>query len=71
MDAKDSLVISRISPDGIFPEETIGISSLDVEDRLGDYTCQAISAIEPLNNHPLAGSHGDVFLAAWGDRTVR
>ncbi|GLI77513.1 hypothetical protein PoHVEF18_005803 [Penicillium ochrochloron] len=71
MDAKDSLVISRISPDGIFPEETIGISSLEVEDRLGDYTCQAISAIEPLNNHPLAGSHGDVFLAAWGDRTVR
>jgi hypothetical protein len=71
MDDKDSLVISRISPDGIFPEETIGISSLDMEDKLGHYTCQAISAIEPLNNHPLAGSPGDVFLAAWGDRTVR
>lgn len=71
MDDKDSLVISRISPDGIFPEDTIGISSLDVVDEFGHYTCQAISAIEPLNNHPLAGSPGDVFLVAWGDRTVR
>jgi hypothetical protein len=71
MDDKDSLVISRIAQDGIFTEDTIGISSLDVDDKLGHYTCQAISAIAPLNNHPLAGSPGDVFLAAWGDRAVR
>ncbi|KAJ5157130.1 uncharacterized protein N7482_008230 [Penicillium canariense] len=71
MDGKDSLVISRISPDGLFPEQTIRVSSLDVESKMGHYTCQAISAIEPLNYHPLAGSPGDVFLAAWGDRTVR
>lgn len=73
MDDKDSLIISNISPAGIFPERTIGVpSSVDVVDELGDfYTCKAISAMEPLNNHPLAGSPGDVFLVAWGDRTVR
>ncbi|KAF7719945.1 Uncharacterized protein PECH_005802 [Penicillium ucsense] len=72
MDEKDSLVISRIRPDGVSTEETIGSGILAMDGHVRNhYARQAISAIEPLNNHPLGGHSGSVFLAAWGDRIVR
>lgn len=69
--AKGSLAISNISPDGIAFERDMGISDLDLHDQVGTPVHANATAIAPLNNHQLAGSPGDVFLAAWGDRTIR
>ncbi|KAJ6119367.1 hypothetical protein N7523_003647 [Penicillium sp. IBT 18751x] len=68
---EDTLSISTISPDGVFPVRQIGVETLDIEDQLGHSAHSTVSAIAPLNSHRLAGNPGDVFLAAWGDRTVR
>jgi hypothetical protein len=68
---QDTLSISTISPDGISPVRQIGIDSLDIEDQVGHPAHSTVSAIAPLNSHRIAGNPGDVFLAAWGDRTLR
>ncbi|KAJ5788588.1 hypothetical protein N7457_003578 [Penicillium paradoxum] len=65
-----SLMISKITPDGVSPYRTIGIGSLDTEST-GLKAKANIGAIEPLNTHNLSGSPGEVFLAAWDDCTVR
>lgn len=68
---QDALSISSISPDGISHVRQIGVDSLDIEPLVGHPAHSTVSAIAPLNSHRLAGNPGDVFLAAWGDRTVR
>jgi WD40 repeat protein len=69
-DIKESLCISKVTPNGISPYRTISVDSLN-----SDFTSLTrkanIGAIEPLNTHPLAGPPGEVFLAAWDDFTVR
>ncbi|KAJ5121940.1 hypothetical protein N7448_003073 [Penicillium atrosanguineum] len=69
--SEDTLSISTISPDGISRVRQIGVESLDIEDQIGHPAHSTVSAIAPLNSHRLAGNPGDVFLAAWGDRTIR
>ncbi|OGE51725.1 hypothetical protein PENARI_c012G11490 [Penicillium arizonense] len=69
-DIKESLCISKVTPNGIFPHRTISINSLN-SDFTSLSTKANIGAIEPLNTHPLAGPSGEVFLAAWDDFTVR
>lgn len=69
--AKGSLAISNISPDGIAFERDMGISGFDLNDQVGNPVHANATAIAPLNNHQLSESPGDVFLAAWGDRTIR
>ncbi|KAJ6129989.1 hypothetical protein N7512_002769 [Penicillium capsulatum] len=69
--AKGSLAISSISPDGVTFERDMCISGLDLQDQVGNSVHANATAIAPLNTHQLAGSPGDVFLAAWGDRTTR
>ncbi|KAJ5455394.1 hypothetical protein N7475_010515 [Penicillium sp. IBT 31633x] len=67
---ENSLSISKITPTGVSPHRSIGISSLDTGST--GLTAKAnIGAIESLNTHPLSGSPGEVFLAAWDDCTVR
>lgn len=70
-EAFSSLAISTVSPDGMSPIREIGIDSLDTEGQVGSSASSNVSSIAPLNAHRLAGSPGDVFLAAWGDRTIR
>ncbi|KAJ5374095.1 hypothetical protein N7517_006101 [Penicillium concentricum] len=67
---ENSLSISKITPDGVSAYRKIGIGSLDT-DSTGLQLKANISAVEPLNNHNLTGSPGEVFLAAWDDHTVR
>ena len=69
--AKGSLSISNISADGISFERDMGISFMDLHDQVGTPVHANATAIAPLETHHLAGSPGDFFLAAWGDRTVR
>ncbi|KAJ6082613.1 hypothetical protein N7499_007487 [Penicillium canescens] len=69
-DIKESLCISKVTPNGIFPCRTVSINSLN-SDFTSLSTKANIGAIEPLNTHPLAGPPGEVFLAAWDDFTVR
>lgn len=69
--APNSLSVSTLSPDGIFPEREIGVKSSNLENQVGGPESGNVSTIVPLNTHRLAGSPGDVFLAAWGDRTTR
>ncbi|KAI2788877.1 hypothetical protein POX_e06901 [Penicillium oxalicum] len=74
MNERDSLIISRIRPDGVYTEETIEAGLLGVNSnqiQRNHHAPQAISVIEPLHDHPLADHSGNVFLAAWGDRAVR
>lgn len=68
---QDTLSISTVSPDGISPVRQIGVDSLDIENQVGHPAHSTVSAIAPLNSHRLAGDPGNVFLSAWGDRTVR
>ena len=68
---KNSLSINTLSSDGVCVEREIGVDSLDLEDQVGKTVQAAVTAIAPLNTHPYAGSPGDVFLATWGDRTIR
>lgn len=70
-EVESSLVISTVSPDGISPVREIGVNSLDIEGQVGNSAHSNVSSMAPLNAHRLAGSPGDVFLAAWGDRTIR
>jgi hypothetical protein len=67
---ENSLSISKITPDGISAYRKIGIGSLDT-DPTSLKSQVNIGAIEPLNNHNLAASPGEVFLTAWDDYTVR
>ncbi|KAJ5586868.1 uncharacterized protein N7459_002633 [Penicillium hispanicum] len=67
----NSLSISTLSPEDVFLEREIGVDSLDLEEQIGNPVHANVSAIAPLNTHRLAGSPGDVFLAAWGDRAIR
>lgn len=67
----DSLSINTVSPDGVCLNREIGVNSLNIGDQAGRSAHATVSAIAPLNTHPFAGSPGDVFLAAWGDRTIR
>lgn len=67
-DVKNSLSISKVSEDSVVRYRDISVV-LDAE--LGNSAKANVSAIAPLNSHALAGSPGDVFLAAWGDRAVR
>jgi hypothetical protein len=69
--SQDTLSISTVSPAGLFTVRQIGVDSLDIDEQIGHPTHSTVSAIAPLNAHRLAGNPGDVFLAAWGDRTVR
>ncbi|KAJ5713876.1 uncharacterized protein N7483_011057 [Penicillium malachiteum] len=68
---KNSLSINTLSPDGVCVDREIGVESLDLEDQVGRTVHAAVTAIAPLNSHSYAGSPGDVFLATWGDRTIR
>lgn len=67
----NSLVVSTIAPDGLHHEREIGIKFLDPEEELRASPHASVSAIAPLNAHTLSGAPGDVFIAAWGDRTIR
>ncbi|KGO67136.1 hypothetical protein PITC_020420 [Penicillium italicum] len=67
---ENSLSISKITPDGVSACRKIGIASLDT-DSTSLKSKANIGAIEPLNKYNLAGSPGEVFLAAWDDYTVR
>lgn len=71
--AESSLSISTVSPDGISPLREIGVDSLDIitEEQVDIRGQPKIIAMAPLNTHPLAGSPGDIFLAAWGDNAIR
>ncbi|KAJ5964222.1 uncharacterized protein N7479_004098 [Penicillium vulpinum] len=67
---ENSLSISKITPDGISAYRNIGIGPLDTDPA--SFKSKAnISAIEPLNNHAISGSPGEVFLAAWDDYAIR
>ncbi|KAJ5545821.1 hypothetical protein N7494_003406, partial [Penicillium frequentans] len=68
---ENSLSINTVSPDGVYLDRAIGVNSLDAGEQVGRSVHAAVTAIAPLNTHPLAGSPGDVFLATWGDRTIR
>ncbi|KAJ5656868.1 hypothetical protein N7507_008818 [Penicillium longicatenatum] len=68
---ENSLSINTMSPDGICLDREIGLNSLDSGDQVGRSVHANVTAIAPLNSHPYAGSPGDVFLATWGDRTIR
>ncbi|KAJ5084717.1 hypothetical protein NUU61_009296 [Penicillium alfredii] len=70
-DTGNSLSISTFVPDGVSVYRDISVDSLDLEQRVGNTAKANVSAIAPLNQHALGGSPGDVFLAAWGDRSVR
>ncbi|KAJ5106439.1 hypothetical protein N7456_003114 [Penicillium angulare] len=67
---ENSLSINTISEDGACIYREIGVDSLDIEDQIGRSVNAAVTAIAPLNTS-YTGSPGDVFLAAWGDRTIR
>ncbi|KAJ5170271.1 uncharacterized protein N7500_003054 [Penicillium coprophilum] len=67
---ENSLSISKLTPNGVSAYRDIGIGSLDT-DSTSLRSKTKISAIEPLNNHKIAGPPGEVFLAAWDDYTVR
>lgn len=68
---KSSLVVSTLSPDGVSPLREFAVNFLDPEGPHGRPPFANASSIAPLNSHRLAGSPGDVFLTAWGDRVVR
>ncbi|KAJ5278871.1 hypothetical protein N7478_004243 [Penicillium angulare] len=68
---ENSLSINIISNDGACIYREIGVDSLDLEDQVGRSVNAAVTAIAPLNTISCNGSPGDVFLAAWGDRTIR
>lgn len=67
----NSLVVSTIAPDGLHHERELSIKFLDPEEELRASPHASVSAIAPLNTHTLSGAPGDVFIAAWGDRTIR
>lgn len=68
---ESALAISTISPEGISSVREIAVNSPDQEAGPDGSTHFYVSSIAPLNAHGLAGSPGDVFLAAWGDRAIR
>ncbi|CAG8414431.1 unnamed protein product [Penicillium salamii] len=67
---QNTLSISKVMPYGVSPYRTIGAESLDT-DSTSLKSKVNIGCIEPLNNHAVSGSPGDVFLTAWDDYTVR
>ncbi|KAJ6144329.1 hypothetical protein N7470_008224 [Penicillium chermesinum] len=67
----NALLISTITPDGLHEEREIGTKFLDPEEELRASPHASVSAIAPLNTHALSGAPGDVFIAAWGDRSIR
>ncbi|KAJ5929068.1 hypothetical protein N7454_006916 [Penicillium verhagenii] len=68
---KNSLSINTISPDGVCLDREIVVQSLDDDDQVGRSVQASVTTIAPLNMHSFSHSPGDVFLAAWGDRTIR
>lgn len=67
---ENSLSISTISPDGVSFDREIAVHSLDIEGQIIRVHAN-ITSIAPLDIQPHMNSPGDVFLAAWGDRTIR
>ncbi|CAG8106348.1 unnamed protein product [Penicillium olsonii] len=66
----NTLSISKVTPDGVSPYRAIGAEDLEGESTSLKSKVN-IGCIEPLNNHVVSGSPGEVFLTAWDDYIVR
>lgn len=67
---ENSLSISTISPDGVALDQVIAVNSLDIEERV-NRAHASVTSIAPLNIENHIDSPGNIFLSAWGDRTIR
>lgn len=65
------LSISTISPEGVSLDRVIDVHSLDIEERINRVhaSVTSIAPLDTLQSH--SESPGHIFLAAWGDRTIR
>ncbi|KAJ5403481.1 hypothetical protein N7509_003352 [Penicillium cosmopolitanum] len=68
---ESSLSISTISPDGVSLDRVVDVHSLDIEERINRVhaSVTSIAPLDTLQSH--IESPGNIFLAAWGDRTIR